>query len=59
MSLKLRLGNRVAPVRFLVFLAILIVGSAILMPSIGWRHGAMASFDVAAVIFLISLKPVI
>ncbi len=59
MTRSLRLGNRVAPVRFLVFLAIFIVGSALLMPSIGWRHGVMASFDVAALIFLASLKPVI
>ena len=56
---KLHLGNRVAPVRFLVFITILIVGSAILMPAIGWRHGVMASFDIAAVVFLVSLKPVL
>ena len=46
MTIKLRLGNRVAPVRFLVFVAILIVAGALLMPTIGWRHGAMASFDI-------------
>jgi uncharacterized membrane protein len=59
MAIKLHLGNRVAPVRFLVFVALLLIGCAVLMPSIGWRHGIMASFDVSAAIFLLSLKPVI
>ncbi len=56
MAPKLHLGNRLAPVRFLVFLAVLIVALPILTSALGWRHGVMASFDVAAAIFLLSLK---
>jgi len=59
MTSKLHLGNRVAPVRFVVFVAILVVASAILIPTIGWRHGAMAGFDLAAATFLLSLKPLL
>ena len=56
MTIKLHLGNRIAPVRFLVFMGVLIIAGAILIPSIGWRHGVMASFDLGAAIFLLSLK---
>jgi uncharacterized membrane protein len=59
MALQLHLGNRLAPVRFLAFLIVLIVALPILMPMIGWRHGVMASFDAAALIFLASLKPLL
>jgi uncharacterized membrane protein len=58
-TLKLGLGNRIAPVRFLVFTAILLVGMPVLTPLIGWRHGIMASFDVAALVFLGSLGPLL
>lgn len=59
MTLKLHLGNRIAPVRFLVFILLLAAGIAILSPSMGWRHGTMLSFDIAAAIFLVSIWPLL
>jgi uncharacterized membrane protein len=59
MTLHLHLGNRIAPVRFLVLAAILLVGLPVLVPAIGWRHGIMASFDGAAAVFLASLWPLL
>ena len=59
MTPKLHLGNRVAPVRFLVFFALLAAGIAILSPTIGWRHGTMLAFDIAAATFLVSLWPLL
>jgi uncharacterized membrane protein len=59
MALKLHLGNRLAPVRFLIFLILLIAGIPILGPVLGWRHGTMAAFDIAAAMFLISTWPLL
>jgi uncharacterized membrane protein len=59
MTASLHLGNRLAPVRFLVFAGILLIGLPILMPALGWRHGIMASFDAAATIFLASVWPLL
>lgn len=56
---KLDLGNRVAPVRFLVFIALLAIGLPILGPMIGWRHGTMLAFDIAAATFLVSVWPLL
>lgn len=56
---KLHLGNRVAPVRFLVFIALLVIGLPLLGPAIGWRHGTMLAFDIAAAAFLISVWPLL
>ena len=55
MAMKLDLGNRVAPVRFLVFLFLLAAGIPLLGSTIGWRHGTMLAFDCAAAVFLLSL----
>jgi uncharacterized membrane protein len=59
MTAKLHLGQRIAPPRFIAFVLILIVGMPILQPLLGWRQGAMASFDIAAAIFLGSLWPLL
>ncbi len=59
MALHLHLGKRIAPPRFIAFVLILIAGMPILQPLLGWRQGAMASFDVAAAIFLLSLWPLL
>lgn len=54
------MGNRLAPPRFLAFLAILIVGVPIGHQLLGrWALGAMAGFDVAAVVFLVSCVPLL
>ena len=59
MARKLHLGNRIAPVRFLVFIALLAAGITILSPAIGWRRGIMLSFDIAAAVFLVSVWPLL
>ncbi|MBV9932378.1 MAG: DUF1345 domain-containing protein [Alphaproteobacteria bacterium] len=51
------IGNRIAPVRFLVFLALLVPGGAFAGVEWGWRTGVMSGFDVASAVFLVSLWP--
>jgi uncharacterized membrane protein len=59
MALSLHLGKRIAPPRFIAFVVLLIAGLPILQPMFGWRQGTMASFDIAAAVFLISLTPLL
>ncbi|MBA2935267.1 DUF1345 domain-containing protein [Sphingomonas sp. CGMCC 1.13654] len=59
MALSLHLGRRIAPPRFIAFVLILIAGLPILQPLLGWRQGTMAAFDIAAVIFLVSIWPLL
>ena len=56
---KLDLGNRIAPARFVVFALLTIVGVPIAARALGWRLGLLAGFDVAAVVFLASLLPIL
>jgi uncharacterized membrane protein len=56
MTRSFQLGHRLAPARFVTFLVILIVAAPALQTVLGWRHGAMAGFDIAAVVFLASLS---
>lgn len=56
------IGNRLAPARFLVFLAVLAV--ATIVSAIFWRHAfdwhsALVGFDIAAVVFLASVIPLL
>lgn len=55
-------GNRIAPARFLLFLALLVGGyfawSAVL-PGDDWRDRAALAFDAAAAVFLSSLIPLL
>jgi uncharacterized membrane protein len=46
------IGNRIAPARFLIFLALLAAGWAILVPLAGFERGFLAGFDIAALAFL-------
>lgn len=55
-------GNRIAPPRFLMFLALLplaYLAYVNLAPSTDWRDGAAMAFDIAAACFLISLIPLL
>lgn len=56
----LKLGNRLAPARFLAFVALLPIGyfaySALFAKS-GWSDAAAMSFDFAALVFIVSLFP--
>lgn len=59
MAVQFNLGNRLAPLRFLVFMALFAIGLPILGPAIGWRHGTMLAFDIAAAVFLVSVWPLL
>lgn len=54
----MQLGHRLAPPRFLMFAAVLIVGLAVAIPLAGWGRGAMIAFDIAAAAFLLAILPV-
>ena len=54
------IGNMIAPPRFLAFMAALIVGFPIFVNLLHrWALGAMATFDVAAILFLGSCLPLL
>ena len=49
------IGNRIAPPRFLVFMGVLAAGVPVGHQLLGnWALGAMAGFDIAGVVFLLS-----
>ncbi|MEO6388026.1 MAG: DUF1345 domain-containing protein [Croceibacterium sp.] len=54
------IGNRLFPLRFLVFLALLPVfyfGIRAILPMENWKDGAALAFDGAALMFLVTLVP--
>src|SRR5262245_2588285 len=56
------IGNRLAPARFLVFLGLLVVSTA--TSALFWRrafdlHSALIGFDIAALVFLASVIPLL
>lgn len=54
------IGNKIAPPRFLAFMAVLVVGGFIAGKLLhSWPLGAMAGFDVAAFVFLASCIPLL
>jgi uncharacterized membrane protein len=48
------MGNRIAPVRFLLFVVLLAAGSLGAGLATDWLHGIMAGFDGAAFVFILS-----
>jgi uncharacterized membrane protein len=48
-----RIGARIAPPRFLAFVATFAIGLPLLIPALGPGRGTMAAFDIAAVLFLL------
>ncbi|MFC0220343.1 DUF1345 domain-containing protein [Pseudochelatococcus lubricantis] len=54
-----RVGNIIAPPRFIAFAIILLVAGAVAIPVLGWRLGFMAGFDAAALLFLASCWPLL
>ena len=49
--------SRIAPLRFIAFVAISALGSIVAAPLAGWQHAVLIGFDIGAVVFLISLIP--
>ena len=56
MATGFNLGKRIAPPRFLLFLAVLVAGLAAGIPTLGLGRGTMAAFDLAAAVFLIAIS---
>jgi uncharacterized membrane protein len=48
---KLNLGKRIAPPRFLIFLAIYVIGLPIALMWMRWAEASMVTFDAAAIVF--------
>ena len=57
--MNLNLGKRIAPPRFLLFIAVFAIGLFVAIPLLGWGRGTMAAFDVAAALFLIAIAPLL
>lgn len=53
------IGNRIAPLRFILFVVLLLVASGAGTVWLGWRHGVMVGFDIAALGFLLSCLPLL
>lgn len=52
------IGNRIAPLRFLIFLVVFATaGAAIQVKADLWHYAVMGGFDIAALVFLLSLWP--
>jgi len=51
------IGNRLAPARFVLFAVLFAVAVPIGASAIGWRHGFLVGFDIAATAFLLSIIP--
>ena len=51
------IGNVIAPWRFIAFVATGLIAGAILLPMMGVEFGVMASFDIAAAVFLLACLP--
>jgi len=56
---RLRLGNRIAPPRFIAFVVMTIVGGLFAVPRLGWAQGGMAGFDLAAIVFFAVISPLL
>jgi uncharacterized membrane protein len=54
---SMNLGHRIAPPRFIAFVAIFAMGLFVTIPTQGYARGAMIAFDIAAAVFLISIMP--
>jgi uncharacterized membrane protein len=49
------IGRRVAPPRFVLFVAVMIAGLALAVPALGIGRGTMVAFDVATAVFLLAV----
>jgi len=54
-----RLGNSIAPARFVLFCVVFVIGLAVAIPALGFGLGTMAAFDAASAIFLVAMAPLL
>ena len=52
--MPLHLGQRLAPARFVAFVAVTLAAGCWSVPALGWRIGGPLAFDIGAVVFLLS-----
>ena len=57
--LQTRIGDRIAPPRFVLFALILIGAATGLVPVLGMTRGVLTGFDAAALLFIGSLLPLL
>ena len=55
----MQLGNKIAPPRFLTFAIAFAAGLVVLIPMLGKGRGTMAAFDIAALLFLVIVAPLL
>lgn len=55
----MQLGKKIAPPRFLLFVALFAIGLAVLIPMLGKGIGTMAAFDIASAVFLLMIAPLL
>ena len=55
----MQLGNKIAPPRFVAFVVTFGIGLAFLIPALGKGRGTMAAFDIATVLFLALVAPLL
>jgi uncharacterized membrane protein len=53
------IGHRIAPPRFLFFIAASAVALAVAIPRLGLRSGVMLGFDIGAMLFLLACLPLL
>jgi uncharacterized membrane protein len=54
-----RMGNRIAPPKFVLFVVLLVAGGIGAGLATNWLHGFIIGFDVAAFVFLLSCIPLL
>ncbi len=54
-----KIGNRIAPPRFILFMGVFVVVTAVGIARMSWSLGLMIGFDAAAVTFLIAIAPLL
>jgi uncharacterized membrane protein len=55
----MQLGHKIAPPRFLAFTVTFAIGLVLLIPLLDKGRGTMAAFDIAAMVFLVIVAPLL
>jgi uncharacterized membrane protein len=55
----LNIGRRIAPPRFITFMAVCVVAFPIALTKLHWAQASMAAFDAAALVFFVLISPLL